>query len=527
MRESDKNISNTETVEYRPTIVNFWGGLFFFSFGIAIGCAQFLPDFHGGPIPLGARLFFIVNTLGWVGFAMRFILPVALFRVVVNPDGLRWRNMWGRWHAASWSAVSDYYLSSSYSVDDSRERLVPVVETASGVVRLGHNIKSEDLDALRQIVRERATTARVSDWEPLGVRRVDPWPQTFRYWEPGRQKRFLRWLAITGLVYAMVASGFVLLALWIARIPYVSGLPLIYGILAVGYAALLAVSVPHVVAYYNDWKRRAESITTTPETVRYENSATGEQREVAWSEVSDYFLRPSSSSSLYNRYMITLPGADEVQISWDGTLMHSKQLLAVVQKYAPTPANGRGNGDAWRDKSIHEKTGGSDPSTWKGGAVGMGGRVFAYRNDSSLYLLSLMTVIAGFIIILSISMPTAPDNKAEVTTRIFAVIIGLVFGLPASWGWLGIIANSRVETDDVGITQYTPFGKKYLPWFAVDDYGGGIKSNSSSRYVYYLHVTGRNGVRMAIWDTCKGFKELQDEIERCAPPPKMGWKKTP
>jgi len=72
----------------------------------------------------------------------------------------------------------------------------------------------------------------------------------------------------------------------------------------------------------------------------------------------------------------------------------------------------------------------------------------------------------------------------------------------------------------MGITQYTPFGKKYLPWFAVADYREWFRNRSATNRIM---IQGQNGVRIVIWEMSSGYTDLKAEIERHAPAPRTGF----
>ncbi len=397
MHESNTESGETETVECRPSLVNFWCGVLMVSFAILMGCVQFLPDSQGRPIPLSLRIFFSVFGLGFGGFGGFHLLHTLRYRIVADASGLRWREAWTGWRSVGWEAVSDFYLSGVYNHTNETRWYRLVIVTERGTVTITSDYKNRG--DLQRVICQRATAARSTGWQQFGIRRVDEWPRTFRYWEPARQRRLAVELAITVLIYGAITYGFAWIARYFARTEGFSDMPFVIAVLSVAYAVLLASPVSHFAADYMAWKRRRETITVTTETIRHENGATGEVREANWHDISDYFCRPKVRV-LLNRYVLTLPGADEPQIAWDGLLPGSSELLAIVQLYAPKPSALRSLEAIWRDKSDHEGGDGSDPSTWQGGAVGMGGRVFRNRSKTFRSLLLGVSSVFMFLILL-------------------------------------------------------------------------------------------------------------------------------
>ncbi|MBC8143820.1 MAG: hypothetical protein H7Y38_20505, partial [Armatimonadetes bacterium] len=494
-------IAETETVMCRPKPMVFWGGVIvlfcaagFYGLYLLTTRSGSSTPMTGGFLVLGAAelLFFVAGGVFSLLHALR-------TRVVADEAGVRWRGITHGWRTATWAQVSDYYtqkrpvsvLQHTVQTASAPRPSAPaaILQTPSGMVEVAADLTG--FDDFSRIVRERATAARVDAWQAFGTRRVDDFPQTFRYWNPGDDKRFVWKVVARVLISTAIAVGFWWLAGFIAQNPFLEGSDkrIVHGVLLCGFAAFLAFPVSDIRAYIKAWKRRGESISVTPETVRHENAQTGVVRETAWRDVSDYFYRATKGGTI-SRYTLVLPGADEPEISWDVTLQDAAHLLALVQTFAPAPGTATGGADAWRNKSLHEKTGGSDPATWQGGAVGMGGRVFRLRSAETMVLLGIFTVTALIVTVLCIveGLPPGVNNG-----RIVSLGITSAFVLPTVWGWV-CYAFSRVETDDMGITQYTPFGKKYLPWFAVADYRAwGSKSDLTSGGIT---VAGQNGVRL-------------------------------
>ncbi|MBC8138775.1 MAG: hypothetical protein H8F28_23080 [Fibrella sp.] len=437
-------------------------------------------------------------------------------RVRADENGLRWRGVGHGWCSATWKDVRDFYDETRWrNATDNRATSSPTLVISSGLLRVSGDCNN--LAEFRRIVRERATSARVAEWEPLGVRRVDEWPQTFRYWDHKSAPKIAVGVVVLFAFLSALGYAFVRLIVWYASVSSrIETISVAVGML-IGYLALLVVSLRVVWMWYTIWKRRDERFTATPETIRHEKMGTGEALEVPWTEISDYFYGVRNEGFKHEGYTLVLRGADEKTIRWNRELLHSERLLAIIQRYAPKPAFMRDENAVWRNRSDREKTGGSDPATWQSGAVGMGGRVFRNRSVLNRCMLAFCTCILTILPAAAVQEWSKPGHGQFMgPVQVMGVILA-----PLLWGWVCYF-RTRVETDDMGITHYTPFGKRFLPWFAVADYTELRSKNNVEGDPVIL--TGRDGKKMFFWSTLNGYEELRGEIERYAPPPKTGWK---
>lgn len=516
MRESDPNTFTT----CRPTKLLLALAGAFLVFTILAAAGQFVPG-KNGPPTVGMRLFLAAVIAGTFGFALHLVLLVCRYRIVATGSGLRWRGAWGNWRSLPWNTVTDFYDEVRIDTLNTRPVRCPTIVTDS--VKLKVSPDCIGLDDFRRVVREQATAARLTEWEPLGVRRVDDWPQTFGYWDESSGCKIAAGAACCVTFLAVVGFALVRLYSWASSLlsPR-EALPVAAGLLF-GFLAFFTLFLMKVWQWRSVWKRRDELFTTTPETIRYEKVSTGTFLEVPWSEISDYFYGVRNEGLKHEGFTLVLKGADERTIHWNRELLRSGRLLAIVQRYASKPAFMTGENAVWRNRSDHEKTGGSDPATWQGGAIGMGGRVFQNRSISSRILLVFSTLtltIFPFAAIHEWNKPAHGQYMGPIQ------IMGILL-MPLVWGWVCYF-RTRVETDDMGITHFTPFGKRFVPWFAVADYTDVRSKSSTTRQNTEgdpTIVTGRDGKRMFFWSTLNGYEELRSEIERYAPPPKTGWKK--
>lgn len=518
MRESD--VSNGDTMECRPKAKIFWGGAVGLAIVMLIIIAiAFDSTKDSKPVMIVFVVLGFLELLAFAAVAIGMIIHALRFRVIADANGLRWRGAFHGWRSTAWSEVTDYYLEMRrLSVTDNRTMILPTIVTKYGVIKVGAEMVGDD--KLKQFVRERATAARVSEWEQLGVRRVDSWPQTFRYWNAGTPFQFATQMAAYAVFLSIAGWGLYRLHSWYAGLSTAVETQRITPALL--FAFLILFSLPAMVAYrYRTlWKRRKEQFTVTPEALLYTSRA-GETLEMTWSEIGDYFYH-SRNTWAGGIFTLVLRGADEKQISWTRWLPEASRLLAVVQQYAPQPAFMKNNARLWREKNANESKGGSDPTTWQGGAVGIGGRVFTLKNTNNIALLSGSCLFGIFFItvfMLAIGQMTTEKDYASLPFMLgmtLFVIGAIVYSLVCFF-------RIRVESDDMGITQHTLFGKKYLPWYAIADYRE-LRWARSSRGMGngFIQLTGKNGTRITIWDTINGFGELKDEIEQLAPLPKTG-----
>lgn len=521
MRESDSIRENV--VECRPKPVTFWGGAFLLCFAIGMFVLYKATSQSSKPIELGFLLLGLAELLFCAGTGVYMMAHTLFTRVTADNQGLRWRGIQHGWRSVVWHDVGDYYDENRrLRATEARTVCAPTIDTSGGIIRVPGDCTN--LTELRDITREQATSARVSDWLPFGVRRVDEWPQKFRYWNETLPRKIAAEAGLAVLFFGALGYGFLRIIHWFSsRISAADVQPVVLALL-LGYLALLSLPVLKAGHHYRMWKRRGEEFTATPETLRYQNTKTGENREVSWAEISDYFYGFRSGGLKHEGFTLVLRGAGEKTFWWSPALLQAERLLAIVQTYAPEPAFMKEKTPSWRSRGKHEKTGGSDPAMWQGGSVGMGGRVFHNRDASGSLVAALLSLFPLFLIGMCVSEWVQPGAKDE---RIFALVMTIGFVLPMIWWWVCYF-RTRVETDDMGITHYTPFGKRFLPWFAVADYTDVCdKTNPrmASKNISFLSiVTGRDGKRMFFWSTLNGYEELRAEIERYAPPPKTGWK---
>jgi hypothetical protein len=455
------------------------------------------------------------------------LLRMLQTRIVATEEGMRWIRPLLQERRVAWNDITDYYTemrSRAIMSGASGESLTIV--SAQGIRRVF--MVYSDWDMLKTTIESRALNARAQQWDRLGTRPFDRFPRVFRYWDSRRRSEFIRGaIGLTAIWVGYAIAGWNTVLATAAKIGWQDALPSAIG----GSVLLLAFAyIPFRILsdYYEAWKRRHEIITATPELIRYENPGTDEVVESPWREVTDYYYRTRRGGFERDQYALVLHGVDEKQIVWTGFLGDKDLLLAFVKRYAPQPTVTSEAAEEWRAKGANEATGGSNPETWQSGAVGMGGRVF--RNRASEFKLSLIMLTGIFMALVGVSVVREwlEPEHGQLIQCLRIVVPTVIF--PLTWVWTCYF-RTRVGTDDMGITHYTPFGERFLSWFAVADYTDVYDKTSARtarKNISFLSiVTGRDGKRMFFWSTLNGYEELRAEVERYAPPPKTGWKTIP
>lgn len=437
-------------------------------------------------------------------------------RVIANQKGIQWRGLLHGWRSVSWSEVSDYYQEPKSIGEGGKITRTITVVTSRGNVCISDDWTNDI--AFQEYVRKYALQARVSEWERKGVRRIDTWPRTFTYWDSVWLPR-----VTASLIVLMIAIGFAVKWSWkfahslAQTMGWEQTMPAVYALVTAGFFVLGMSSIfygRYVIAY----RRRGERFTVSPESLTYENKRTAQQLTVPWSDIVDYHYVERSEGLQHRHYTLVLSGAEERQLIWSPMLRESDLLIAIVQRYAPRPSAIIEEQEGWRAKSKHEQTGGSDPATWKSGAVGLGDRVFAYNTPINIVACAMFLFMGGALLVACMN---SQDKPAHSHFPVFFLVgLAILLGAPALWG-LVCSLRSRVEVDSMGITHYTPFGKKHLYWYAVESYkrkGTSASQRTSSGPNYRMEIKGRDGTRILFWDNIRSYHELSQEVRRLAPP---------
>lgn len=443
-----------------------------------------------------------VGALMASGFMASFFLIPALVcavwtargRIIADDWGLRWRGL-GRWRSAEWDNVQDYYdklPSKSNRISSGPEM---VVETSAG--RLTFSREWTPHQAIRDVIEQRATCARAKSWGVKGTRPEDDWPHVFHY--DTRDNRTTLWV-LSGcllLLYGMMLGRAIPKTVeWVRELGWGLGLApvLVMLILLFTYSLMFWVGA---FLPLEAKQRKHQRITVSLSHLRYED--TGRTFEIAWRDVSDYFLAsfPAKIAPGYLYRVVTNTGS----FDFTAALSEASLLRIIIPLYA-TGAKTK----QWRSHDDFDLLGGQR-SRWSGGCEGVGERVFHYRTRTNRALLWLFAFFAlipliPFAVDPWLGLPIRDDTGAILTT---CALMG------AAWLWtFWRYQTARVLIDSRGIIQNTMQGTRCVAWDEVQDY-----YKSGSDMFIYGNIVSTEG-RVRFWLGIADAEELQDEIARRA-----------
>lgn len=469
-------------VEAKPSPWTWLPTMFFALMGVgAAGVILAAPNNDLGTRLLGAAVLVLPFFLIAGGAA----LWTLQSRIVADAEGLRWRSI-GRWRAARWDQVTDYYDRQLHRKNAPRT----VVETEAGNINQINDLSNRE--ALREIIARRATRARAQGWGLKGTRPEDDWPQVFGY--NTTDNRSLPWIigGCTVLLIGLFAGCFLPKILQLASeigwpMALAAGLMMLVVLLAQP-VVLIAISQP---AMREVRKRRKETITVDLEGIQWQHGP--ETIKARWEEVTDYHLGPSPG-----RIQTTGPA---VVVTRRGTFdfTHSIEKAAllreIIRRYA-TEARAK----EWRGPEIDRL--GDEASRWTGGCIGVGQKRFHYRTRTNRAVLGLPCaywlgwVISGWI---------GPLHEKASSEPVFFYTVGALLTLGMLWPFWRYHA-AAVLVDEQGIAQRAWNGTAYLPWSEVEQY-----FTSGSEGFRWGNVVGR-GKRIRFWLGIADLEELQAEI---------------
>lgn len=440
-----------------------------------------------GPPSAGDVIFVQTSAIALLVTAAVLAMWQMRARIVADADGPRWRRF-GGWKSVRWEEVRDYY--DRLPSQAQRNSFSAVIKTAAGPVCF--NSDWTDAAALRDLVERRATNAAVREWGILGSRPCDPWPRVFRYdtWQNIWTPRILLKLALTALGYlltpplqqAMSQAGQVGWGVTLAGL----------GVYVLLIASLGAFFLMPLAQYRTAGRRKAERIRADTNGTVFENGA--RRVEAAWADVTGYGIAPGSGV-LAVRYVVETRQGD---FDFLAVLGGATLLQAIIRRYAEDAAD-----KEWRPRTDPEALGG-EAARWSGGRVGGGARVYHYRTRVYRALLGAplsLCLTMGFMSWVA-KQGLLPGSQAA-GMMCLAAALGLVF----FGGWYAYRVR-RIETDEDGLTQVTPWGRRRLTWGQVKDYYLTGEYNSGV-------VQGRGG-RLRFSRGIVGYEELKEEIARCA-----------
>lgn len=472
-----------ESVRVRPDKGN-WGVVALFGVFSLFPLALFLS-------PRGMTIGQIWVPIG--GWEMMTLVPALLLGVwqaravvVANDEGLRWRGM-GGWREAHWSDVTDYYEKVV-----AKAKPILIIETKAGQVRLGRNLWPEAPE-LRALVARQATTAKAQEWGVLGTRPDVDWPRVFDY-----NTMDNRFLSILLPVSVVLVVGYLLWIVSPGAVRTAAGLGWGWGLatFAIGGFGILPFGLFLAVFFRLQRatrRRKNQRLTLTRDGVLYEDQQ--DKVEAPWRDISDlYFARGKELS--YHCVVVSRQGT----FNFSPHIKDSAVLRRAFSTFATALPEAK-----WR--TTESDVLGAETSRWASRCEGVGRRIYPYRTRTNRALLFLPTIF-GLAPMLSVLLTQWTGGVVKGNPG-FAYGITLLLGIPALLGWWRYWM-AGIETDDMGITQRTLFGSRFLAWDKVEDYG---KRGSD---IFVFGVVQGAKTHVWFWLLIADVEELKAEIVRRA-----------
>lgn len=480
------------TVCCRPPRVYWAWVLFPTVYGVVAAAASHAPTKTGPPSLMETAIWEWISAFCLLG-ALGAVLWLVRARVISGQDGLRWRGM-GPWKTARWDEVRDYYENiptrQQRSSGVASPTTVSVVRTAAGNVRVT-NLWS-GADALREQVKRQAFHGLVSGWEILGTRAVDPWPRVSHYitlenrWAPRVwTKLFLTFVIYLLIKPAMQLSTMAGLVGWAMTLTTAALYLLLVGSIGLIFLVPLA-------QYRAAGRRKAERITADTNGITFEDGL--RRVEAAWADVTGYGIAPGPGA-LTIRYVVE---TRQGEFDFLPVLSGATLLMVIIRRYAENAAD-----KEWRPRTDLEALGG-ESARWSGGRVGVGARVYHYRTraNRALSLAPLVFGLTGGFLSWAAGQGMLPGTQSAGPLWA-AVGCGLLF----LGGWHAYRVR-RIETDEDGLTQITPFARRRLLWSQVEDYRLTGEYNNA--------IVQGHGGRLHFSREIVGCEDMKEEIARRA-----------
>jgi hypothetical protein len=457
----------------------------------SIGVLPLLSDGFGSrPMPEAERV--VIRILAGAVLLLALVAAgwIAASEVQADERGLRWRGLSGRGFAV-WHDVTDYYEALP-AADRRAQGNTLVIETGAGSLRLREAFW-EGTDGLRQALRERASNARTTAWLLHGTRAVDDWPRTFVYRRDGNF-----WIG------GASAAGLVGLGLYLIGTTGLKGWRLAaelgwaYGLALGGLGALVGTTVAALglaagASTREELRRRDECIEVDPAQITFRQD--GRAVRVPWSDVRAFYQTHLPGwAALPARYVVeTRSGAFDFT-----TGISDVWLLKEIVKRNATSARAREWGCRGDELATETARYADAP------AHGADRRVYHYRNRTNRALLWLS---GGFAAMSALSAALYASGMREGEGLIPSLIVSASLAALTAWfAWRYYRAG--VLTDDRGITQHTPFGKRRLGWDEVETY-----LREGSEPLRFGRLRGRAG-EIRFWTGIEGLEDLEAEITR-------------
>jgi hypothetical protein len=433
----------------------------------------------------------------WLGGALgaMLLLPTLTLavwlvraQVVADASGLRWRGL-GRWRFASWPEVSDYYDRPMHSGS-----VRMIVETSHETLSWPVPDRSAACQSLRRVIEQNANSAPVSTWAILGTRPGEPRSLTFEYRAADlRTMSIILWTCVLGWMgMAGVEVSLSQFKGTVEMLAHLGGLlALLGGIAWLGFPLLLpAMALPAFLALRETQRRRHHQVRADAHWLVFEDGS--RRLEAAWEEVMDYFVVPFPGVTAASRSVVVTRAGTFDFTPHLNDVMILKRMIAHYAKNAPFPE--------WRPRA--DETLGGEALRWNRGPQGDQERVYHYRtrtNRALLWLPTAMTLMVGLLptLMRQAALEMAPGSEPP--------RLAMVLGAVSVWGWWRYFAAS-VRVSKRGIAQFTPFGRRFIPWTEVREYGHTGDGSTIS-------VAGLR-TRVRFWGGVADVEELKEEIAR-------------
>ena len=438
------------------------------------------------------------ETAVWEGIAALCLLGALgtawwLLRacVIGGSEGLRGRRL-GGWKSVRWDEVSDYYeqLPTQIQRNSGKSSVAAVSVVEASFCKFGVTNLWSHAEALRSLVEQNAVQSRAARWEIKGTRVFDPWPRLFDYdtlenrWAP----RIWLKLFLIFVVYLLVRPALQLgvmagLVGWTMTLVTAGLYLLLIG--SIGLIFLFPLA-----QYRAAEQRKAERVTVNLHGIVSED---GLQRvEAAWSDVTGYH-------TVYGQGIAARYAVETHQGEFDflPSIGNAALLRTIIQRFAAEAA-----GHEW-DSRVDVNALGGESARWSGGEVGVGARVYHYRNR--VYRVSLLLPLACCLLCGLLAFLTW-QGLLPGGNMLYQLILGAANGAAALLG-CAAYHICRIESDADGLTQFTLLGKRRLRWTQIENYfltkeQGGV-------------VVG-HGESIQFKALVAGYEELQGEIIRQA-----------
>ncbi|MBV9848401.1 MAG: hypothetical protein JO250_01820, partial [Armatimonadetes bacterium] len=473
-------VANEPPVRYRPDQSNWVVVLLFGIFGLAPTLCFWLT-----PSRPADRVMMSLLGAGFVIPALLLAIWLLRAQIIATEDGLRWRGL-GGWRFAGWAQVTDYYDKLL-----PKKGLTAIIETGGRKLQISQSFWKDNPE-FRALVVQNATQARAGGWGVWGTRPELDWPRVFGYksrdnWSIAFVFRFLWVLALilAATLIPKIVNTFTTLG-WKWGLASIGALLLGLGPMFL-YLSLFQTTSADM---RRRWKQR---ITISAGGLTYEGDGT--KFQVPWDEIMDYSIAPRRGFNLASTYaVVTKRGS----FDFSGAISEVGILTRLIADNATAAG-----AETWRSQG--DDVLGGKASRWTSGCEGVGERVYHYRtrtNRALLWFLSFFSALIPVSVVIHkwVGMGAKDDP-------VFVAIMTTLMGGSTLWAiWRYYTAS--IQTDGVGITQHTIWGRRFLCWDQIERY---YKSGGDA--AVFGNVVGA-GTRIRFWMEIADVEELKDEITR-------------